>query len=121
MSDGTHIANLYIAAWNETDPKRRMRLMAESLTETATYIDPLMQGQGYAEIGAMIGAVQERFPGFRFSLYGPVDGYGDRIRFSWALGPEGQADLIKGTDFAVLEEGRLKAVTGFLDKVPAAA
>jgi len=121
MSDGARVASLYIAAWNETDAERRLSLVTESLTETASYIDPLMQGRGHAEIGAMIGAVQERFPGFRFALDGPVDGYGDRLRFSWALGPEGQADLIKGTDFAVLEDGRLKEVTGFLDKVPASA
>ena len=29
--------------------------------------------------------------------------------------------MIKGTDFAVVEDGRLRSVTGFLDKVPAGA
>jgi hypothetical protein len=29
--------------------------------------------------------------------------------------------MIKGTDFAVIEDGRLRSVTGFLDKVPAGA
>jgi hypothetical protein len=42
-------------------------------------------------------------------------------RLSWALGPDAEADLIKGTDFIVTEDGRLKSVTGFLDKVPAGA
>jgi hypothetical protein len=27
--------------------------------------------------------------------------------------------MIKGTDFIVVEDGRLKSITGFLDKVPA--
>lgn len=31
------------------------------------------------------------------------------MRFSWKLGPEGENDLIKGTDFVVLEGGRLKS------------
>ncbi|HEY1394391.1 MAG TPA: nuclear transport factor 2 family protein, partial [Methylibium sp.] len=35
--------------------------------------------------------------------------------------PEGEPDLIKGTDFVLLDGGLLKAVTGFLDKVPAGA
>jgi len=121
MNDSTRIANRYIAVWNETDAARRRALLAEGWTESASYIDPLMQGQGHEQIGALIGAVHQRFPGFRFTLDGRVDGYGDQVRFSWALGPEGQADLVKGTDFAVLEDGRLKAVTGFLDKVPAGA
>lgn len=29
--------------------------------------------------------------------------------------------MIKDTDFAVLENGRLKTVTGFLDKMPVGA
>ena len=29
--------------------------------------------------------------------------------------------MIEGTDFAIVEDGRLKEVHGFLDKVPAAA
>jgi hypothetical protein len=121
MTDTVHIADRYIAVWNETDPERRRALLAEGWTETATYVDPLMQGKGHDQIGALITAVHERFPGFRFSLDGRVDGYGDKIRFSWALGPEGQADMIKGTDFVVTEGGRLKSVTAFLDKVPAGA
>ena len=57
----------------------------------------------------------------RFALKGRVDGHGDHLRFSWTLGPSGAEDLIEGTDFAQLEAGKLHAVTGFLDKVPAAA
>src|SRR5260370_41564790 len=77
-----------------------------------------MAGEGRDQIGALIAAVHERFPGFRFTLDGRVDGYRDRIRFSWALGPETEADVIKGTDFVVVEGGPLKSITGFLDKVP---
>jgi hypothetical protein len=121
MIEAARIADRYIAVWNETDAQRRSALLAETWTESATYVDPLMGGQGQDEIAALIGAVHERFPGFRFTLDGKADGYGDKVRFSWALGPEGQGDMIKGTDFAVLEGDRLKSVTGFLDKVPASS
>jgi hypothetical protein len=118
MTDAAQIADRYIAVWNETDPARRRALLAEGWTENATYVDPLMAGEGREQIGALIAAVHERFPGFRFTLDGRADGYRDRIRFSWALGPETEADMIKGTDFIVVEDGRLKSITGFLDKVP---
>ena len=121
MTDIHRIAERYIAVWNETDPARRRALLAEHWTDDASYVDPIMRGRGHEQIGALIGAVQERFPGFRFAREGKVDGYGDSLRFSWTLGPEGEPDLIKGTDFALLDGGRLKAVTGFLDKVPAGA
>ena len=35
------------------------------------------------------------------------------------LGPESEPDMIRGTDFVFLDGGRIKAVAGFLDKVPA--
>jgi hypothetical protein len=115
------IADRYIAVWNETDPARRGTLLAEDWSDDATYVDPLMSGEGHAQISALIGAVQDRFPGFRFTRDGGADGYGDKVRFSWALGPEAEPDMIKGTDFAVVKNGRLKSVTGFLDKVPETA
>lgn len=81
MIDADHIADRYIAVWNEIDPVRRGALLAEGWKEDALYIDPLMNGEGRDQIGALIGAVHERFPGFRFTRDGRADGYGDRIRF----------------------------------------
>ena len=48
------------------------------------------------------------------------NGFGDHVRFSWGLGPDGGDSPIKGTDFAVLSDGRIRSITGFLDQVPAA-
>ncbi|EIM29903.1 nuclear transport factor 2 family protein [Microvirga lotononidis] len=121
MTDATSIANRYIALWNEINADRRGALLADLWTEDGTYIDPLMQGRGRSQIDALISAVHERFPGFHFALVGQADGYGDRVRFSWQLGPEGADGPIKGTDFATLDNGRLKEVVGFLDQVPAGA
>ncbi|HTW26138.1 MAG TPA: nuclear transport factor 2 family protein [Acetobacteraceae bacterium] len=119
-SDPQAIATRHIAAWNETDPERRRALIAALWTEDATYLDPLMQGEGHEGIAMLIGGVQARFPDFRFALAGRVDGYGDRLRFSWSLGPAGTDGIVEGTDFALLaSDGRLRSVTGFLDRVPA--
>lgn len=121
MTDATSIATRYIALWNETNADRRQALLADLWTEGGTYIDPLMQGRGHSQIDGLISAVHQRFPDFRFALIGQADGYGDRVRFSWQFGPEGADGPIKGTDFATLNNGRLKEVVGFLDQVPAAA
>lgn len=120
MTDASNTAERYIAIWNEEDADRRRALIAESWAENATYIDPLMRGEGHEQINALVEAVQTRFPGFRFNLIGAADGYGGNLRFSWGLGPNGSEAIIKGTDFALLEGGRLKAVHGFLDLVPEA-
>jgi hypothetical protein len=117
----TELAQAYIAMWNEADPARRLQLLEAGWTADARYVDPIGKASGREEISAMVGAVQARFPGFRFNLLGQPDAHGDHLRFSWTLGPEAAQDLIQGTDFAQLAAGRLHAVTGFLDKVPAAA
>ncbi|PVE21735.1 polyketide cyclase [Microvirga sp. KLBC 81] len=121
MTDAASIANRYIALWNEANPQRRKALMADLWNETGTYVDPLMQGRGHDQIDALIAGVHGQFPGFRFALLGRPDVYGNQVRFSWQLGPEGSDGPIKGTDFATLENGRLASVIGFLDQVPAAA
>ena len=107
MIDAAHIADRYIALWNERDPMRRREILADGWTDDATYVDPLMAGTGADEIGALIGAVHARFPDSRFTLTGNADVHGDNVRFSWALGPQAEPDMVKGTDFVLLEDGRL--------------
>ncbi|WP_077000679.1 nuclear transport factor 2 family protein [Variovorax sp. KK3] len=119
--EAARIAEHYIAAWNETDAQRRLGLLEQHWTSDATYVDPVMQGSGLAQINTLIGGVHQRYPGFRFALKGQADAHGDHLRFSWTLGPSGAEDLVEGTDFVALQRGKLRAVTGFLDKVPVGA
>lgn len=121
MTDPNTIARRYIELWNERMAGRRRELLSESWTTDASYVDPVMKGDGQDGIEALIAGVQQRFPDFKFKLIGEPDGYGDHIRFSWGLGPDGAESPIKGTDFAVLRDGRIRSVTGFLDQVPAGA
>ena len=121
MTDPNHIANRYIELWNERVPVRRREILAADWADHATYIDPLMNGAGHAGVDALITGVQQRFPDFRFQLIDEPNGFGDHIRFSWGLGPVGADSPIKGTDFAVVRDGRIHSVTGFLDQVPPGA
>ena len=79
-----------------------------------------MSGDGHDGVDALVAGVQQRFPDFKFRLIGEPNGFGDHVRFSWGLGPDGGDSPIKGTDFAVLSDGRIRSITGFLDQVPAA-
>ena len=115
------LASRYIDLWNEKAPNRRRELLATNWARDARYVDPLMSGDGHDGIDAMIAGVQQRFPEFRFTLIGEPNGYGDHLRFSWGLGPDGVDSPIKGTDFAVVRDGRIQSVTGFLDHIPQGA
>ncbi|MEP7022687.1 MAG: nuclear transport factor 2 family protein [Actinomycetota bacterium] len=113
------IATRYLACWNETSPDSRRKLVEQTWADTATYTDPLADVSGHDAIDATIGAVQAQFPGFVFTLAGPVDAHHQQARFTWGLGPEGAEPLVVGFDVAVTgSDGRITSVFGFLDKVP---
>jgi len=120
MSNLTDLIDRYIAAWNETDTERRRDLIARTWTEDASYVDPVMQGDGRTGIDAMVQGVQERFPGHRFRRTSDVETVRDRVRFSWELAPESGPAIVGGTDFGIVAaDGRLQAITGFFDQAPA--
>jgi hypothetical protein len=120
MSDLTDLIDRYFAMWNETDASRRRELIARTWTETASYLDPMLQGDGHAGIDAMVQGVQARFAGHRFRRTSEIDAHHDRVRFSWDLAPEGGAALVTGTDFGmVAADGRLQTITGFFDQAAA--
>lgn len=120
----TELIDRYIAMWNETDAPRRRALIARTWTAGASYLDPLMQGEGHAGIDAMVQAVQTAYPGNRFRRTSEVDLHHGRVRFAWTLGPDGGPALAQGIDFGVLDEAGteggegalLSAITGFLDQ-----
>ncbi len=114
----TQIVDAYLAIWNETDSTARKALIADTWTEDASYTDPLADVTGHDGIDALVAAVQEQFPGLVFRRLGEVDAHHQYLRFAWEAGPEGAEALIAGTDAAVISEGRLRRVVGFLDRVP---
>jgi hypothetical protein len=120
MSDINDVVSRYIDVWNTDDPTARRARIDRLWTEDASYIDPLVVAEGRAAIDAAVGAARAGFPGLTFRLAGPVDAHHDVARFTWELGPAGGEALVVGFDVAVLRDGHLRAVYGFLDKVPAA-
>jgi SnoaL-like protein len=119
MADVNAVVDGYIAMFNETDAARRRALAAQVWTEDATYLDPVMSGEGQDGIDAMIAGAQQQFPGHRFELAGGPDAHHDRVRFAWRLvADDGGAQVAAGVDFGTLAaDGRLSAITGFLEQV----
>ncbi|MEU9384655.1 nuclear transport factor 2 family protein [Streptomyces sp. NPDC048279] len=110
----------YFEAWNAAEPEALGKAVAEAWTPDGTYTDPLADVAGHAQITAVIAAAHEQFPGFAFRLLGAVDGHHDTARFGWEL--VNQADdsaPVAGFDVVTLsEDGRIRQVLGFLDRVP---
>ncbi|MDB5431400.1 MAG: hypothetical protein JWP35_2516 [Caulobacter sp.] len=115
----TILVDRYVAGWNATDAETRRDLVAGAWTETGRYLDPVMHGEGHDGIDAMLAGVQQQFPGFVLRRTSPVDSHNGQVRFAWELGPEGGQAPVAGIDIGVVsDDGRLQAITGFLDRVP---
>lgn len=113
------IATDYLATWNAQGEERNS-LLHKHFADHATYTDPMAVAAGTAELDAVIGAVQQQFPGMTFTQIGDVDGHHQQLRFQWGLGPAGEEPIVIGFDVIVLDDdGRIADVRGFLDKVPA--
>ncbi|UNO39217.1 nuclear transport factor 2 family protein [Streptomyces sp. MST-110588] len=112
----------YLEAWNATDPADRAKAVAAAFTEDGSYTDPLADVAGHDQLAAVIGAVHEQFPGFRFRQLGAVDGHHHIARFGWELvSPADGSAPVAGSDVITLAaDGRIASVHGFLDRVPAA-
>lgn len=120
MSQPNALIDRYFAVWNERDAARRQELIAQTWAEDASYLDPLMQGNGHLGIDSMVQNVQQQFAGHRFRQLGATDAHHDRLRFSWELVADAGPVVVAGTDFGIVAaDGRLQNVTGFLDQTPA--
>ena len=116
MTDVDRLVQDYLAMWNEADPEARRALVARTVTDDATYLDPMLSGDGVDGISAMIGAAQAQFPGHRFALHAGPDAHHDCLRFSWSLATNGDAPVAVGTDYVIVsDDGRMRSVTGFLE------
>lgn len=118
MNDATTLADRYLAAWSEPNADARLALVVQACTEDATYLDPLVSGEGHQGISDMIGAVHAQFPGIRFRRTGNLQEHHGRVRFTWEVAM-GDDDVLKGTDIAIVENGRFRDVLGFIDQAPA--
>jgi hypothetical protein len=122
MTEATTIVDRYIAIWNETDAAARRALIAQTFTDDADFTDPLVEVKGADAIDSTIAGIQSQFNGLTFRLSGAVDAHHNIARFTWELTPDANAEALAiGFDVAEFaDDGRVKAIYGFLDKVPSA-
>jgi hypothetical protein len=119
MQDVQTLITHYLDTFNEKDAERRRALLEALYTPDCTYTDPHVELQGAEQINGFIEQTQERFPGFTFTLGGPIDGHHNQARFQWHAGPDDAPQTYVGFDVIVAADGRIRNVYGFMDAAPA--
>lgn len=104
----------YVAAWNEPDAAKRMRLLEQSCAEDVHMRTPGRSVDGHGELDALIVSFQERRPGERAVLSGAVDVQGSAFRYVGIVeGPSG----VRGENFDAGEcddHGRIRLLLTFV-------
>jgi hypothetical protein len=117
----TTTVDTYLSMWNEDDRGRRADIIRSAWTDDATYVDPMLQANGHAELSGIVDAVQSQFPGQRFRRTTAVDAHNDQVRFGWELAAPDGAVTVAGIDVGrVAPDGRLQSITGFFGDLPPA-
>jgi hypothetical protein len=120
MNDVTTTVDTYLAMWNDTDSTSRAQLIEQAWAADGAYVDPLLEAAGYDALSAMVDAVHQQFPGFRFRRQSGVDIHHDHARFAWDLAGDDGTVAVAGIDVAELAaDGRLQRITGFFGDLPA--
>ena len=119
-SDRTDLQRLMsrslLDVFNERDPERRADAIAEVYSPSIRFYE---QDEVVSGTGALSQRVQQLLdgtpPDWVFVPAGNISVNHDLGRLSWALGPEGAAPVVTGTDIAIAAPGRIQALYVFLD------
>ena len=78
------LASAYCGAWNETDPRHRLRRLRTICREDATYDNAAVRVRGLREMDAYIGGFCAARHGWRFVVVGAT-AHGRHLHLSWKL------------------------------------
>ncbi|MGW2231387.1 nuclear transport factor 2 family protein [Streptomyces formicae] len=112
----------YFEAWNAEGDENVIKAVAAAWTEDGSYTDPLADVSGHEGLAAVINGAHEQFPGFEFRRTGTVDGHHGIARFTWELvsTADGTAPVAGADVITLADDGRIRTVHGFLDRLPTA-
>jgi hypothetical protein len=137
IREAEHLADRYVALWNEPDPERRRRVIAELWTEDGSQIlqppqeiremaaspgigmAATLEARGHAELEARAATSYEQWvgsDGLSFRRRDDVDRLHDVVKFHWeAISQDGQVTAV-GLVFLILAtDGRIRRDYVFIE------
>jgi hypothetical protein len=105
-----------LEVFGQVNSARRAAVIAELYTADCRFFEAGEQVTGREALNAKVGSILEGAPGFVFRAAAPAQVNHDLGRLQWQLGPAGAPPVVMGTDIAVFEHGRIRALYTFLDE-----
>ena len=118
MSDtlGPLMERNLLEVFGQRDSARRAAVIAELYTADCTFFEAKEQVTGREALNAKVGSILKDAPEFVFRAVGPAQVNHDHGRLPWEFGPAGAPPVVTGTDIAVFEQERIRALYTFLDE-----
>ena len=101
--------------FGERDDALRAAVAATTYTDDVTFSDPEGVITGRDAVLEKAAGLLAGAPGFVFRAAGPAREAGDLGLLRWEFGPPDQPPVVTGTDIAVVQAGRIRALYTLLD------
>jgi hypothetical protein len=127
MDDAQHLADRYVAVWNEIDPDRRRRAIAELWAPDGRHFVDTREACGYDALETRITGSHEknvRDGGHRFRAAKDAQALRDVVTFHWEMLPANDETVVaRGLEFLIVDGSGhiLVDYQFFLGRVAAAA
>jgi hypothetical protein len=104
-----------LAVFDERDAGRRRAAIEALYAPDATMRDPQGANVGWDAIAAAVERIQPDAPEVSFSVTAGPEAIDDLGRVGWALGAPGAPPVARGTDIAIVRDGRIVKLYTFLE------
>jgi hypothetical protein len=137
MSEAEALADRYVGLWNEAEPERRRRMIAELFTEEGAYflqppqemreiaarpgigLTAGLEARGHAELEARAATVYEEFVdrgGFELRRRDDADRVADLVKFRWEMvSADGSVAGVGLALLALATDGRIRRDYQFIE------
>ncbi len=106
-----------LEVFGERNSEHRTRAIQEIYSEDCTFFEADQRITGRNAINAKVAALLDGAPEFVFRQAGPAQVSHDLGRLPWHFGPPDARPVVKGTDIALFEDGRIRSLYTFLDEL----
>jgi hypothetical protein len=103
--------------FGENDPAHRRAAIDEIFTEDCVFYEPGGVYRGRNEIDRVAGAIKATHPDFRYQATAEPEELGNGGRVQWVSSRPGEPPAYAGTDFIIVQDGRIAALYLFFDKL----
>jgi hypothetical protein len=101
--------------FNERDPQRRRAAIQDVFAADVVFTDPEEVVTGWDALADKVDALLAGAPDFVFRLAAPVQDIADLGMDRWELGPPGGEPVVRGTDVALIVDGKIARLYTLID------